>query len=85
MHSGTDSYLDNLEGNAIEAVKVLESERYSEFSWGIMELIRQCKHYQQITESVLGVHCGLDNQKVEAEVQRARENRDWFRHADGDE
>jgi hypothetical protein len=78
----SDGYLDNLEENAIEAVKILESERYTEFSWGIMELVRQCKHYQQISESVLSAHCGMDLEKNEAEVQRARENRDWYRHGD---
>ena len=73
-------YLEDLEKNAIEAVRTLEGERYWDYSWGLMELVRQAKHYQRIAESVLGAHCGLKLDANHEEFERANVNRDWFRY-----
>lgn len=73
-------FLEGLEEDVIEAVRTLESERYYEFSWALMELVRQCKHYQRITESVLGGHAGLELNSNQAEFNRANDQRDWFRY-----
>jgi len=72
-------YLDRLEQDVIAAVRTLESERYYEFTPSLLELLRQCKHYQRITESVLGGHAGMNLQVNEKEFNRAYEERDWFR------
>lgn len=73
-------FLEDLEKDVIEAVRTLESERYYEYSWALMELVRQAKHYQRITESVLGGVAGVDHKSNEAEFNRANNERDWFRH-----
>lgn len=72
-------YLEDLEANAIEAVRTLEGERYWDYSWGLMELVKQAKHYQRIAESLLAGHTGLDLDTNQAEFNRANNERDWFR------
>lgn len=73
-------YLEDLEANAIEAVRTLEGERYWDYSWGLMELVKQAKHYQRIAESLLAGHTGLPLDENQAEFNRANEHRDWFRY-----
>lgn len=75
-------YLEDLESNAIEAVRTLEGERYWDYSWGLMELVRQAKHYQRIAESLLAGHTGLKLDDNQAEFNRANSERDWFRYPD---
>ncbi len=72
-------YLEGLEEDVIEAVRTLESERYYEFTWALMETIHQAKHYQRIAESLLAGHTGLDLTANQTEFNRANNQRDWFR------
>lgn len=73
-------YLENLEDNAYRAIRALESERFYEYSEGLVELVRQCKHYQQLTESLLAAHTGVPRDENEANLKKAREHRTWYRY-----
>jgi hypothetical protein len=73
-------YLEDLERDVIQAVRTLEGERYYEFSWSLMEIIRQAKHYQRIAESLLAGHTGLKLEANQAEFNRAHSECDWFRY-----
>lgn len=73
-------YLEDLEANTIEAVRTLEGERYWDYSWGLMELVRQAKHYQRIAESLLAGHTGLSLDANQGEFNRANNQRDWYRY-----
>jgi hypothetical protein len=72
-------FLDSLEGNVYAAIKTLEGERYYDYSSGLAELVRTCKHYQRIAESVLATHTGLPRELNESEVARSNNERDWYR------
>lgn len=73
-------YLDRLEAEVIDAVCILERERYYENTPPLLEMIRLCKHYQRITEAVLGGHSGMSLESNEREFNRAHEERDWYRY-----
>lgn len=75
-------YLEELEDNVIEAVKILEGERYWDYSHGLMELVRQAKHYQRIAETVLAGHVGRNSEVNREEFERANTDRDWYRYPD---
>ena len=75
-------WLEDLEVNALAAIRILEKERYHEFSFGLYELIRQAKHYQQLTESLLSTHVGIPREVNEDNLKRARDNNDWYRYGD---
>lgn len=74
-----DEYLETLEANLYAAVHTLEGERYYQFSAGMVELVRQAKHYQRIAESLLASQTGLPLELNHAEFNRASSERDWFR------
>lgn len=73
-------YLDELEAEVYAAIKVLEKERYHEYTWALAEIVRQAKHYQCIAESVLSSSAGVPLEQNNAEYERAYSERDWYRH-----
>jgi hypothetical protein len=78
-------YPDMLEKEVMAAARVLLDERYYEHVDCLYEMIRLCKHYQRITESLLNqVHGARTFEECEAETDRARRENDWYR-SKGDE
>lgn len=75
-------WLEDLEVNALAAIRTLEKERYYEFSFGLIELIKQAKHYQQLTESMLSGYVGVPREVNEDNLKRARDTNDWYRYGD---
>lgn len=73
-------WLEDLEANAIAAIRTLEKERYYDFTFGLYELIRQAKHYQQLTESMLSSYTGTSREENEKNLARARNANDWYRY-----
>lgn len=74
-------YLDDLEAEVKAAAAVLQRERYPEYIWCLYEIIQQAKHYQRLTESMLnGMHGARSYEENEAEVNRAYNENDWYRH-----
>lgn len=76
----TAQYLRDLEVDCLLAVRTLEKERYYEFSHPILELIRQAKHYQQLTESMLAGVCGTPLDENNANLERARAENTWYEY-----
>lgn len=74
-------YLRSLEADCLRAAATLNAERYYEFEWPILELIRQAKHYQQLTESMLAGVVGTPLDENNANLERARDNETWYEYA----
>lgn len=72
-------YLDVLENDVYAAVRVLERERYYEYTPALIQLVEQAKHYQRITESLLASQTDLPYDANQREFNRANDHRDWFR------
>lgn len=75
-------YLRDLEADVLLAVRTLNKERYYEFEWPLLELIRQAKHYQQLTESMLSGVVGHPLDENNKRLERARETNDWYTYED---
>ncbi len=74
-------YLEGLEADVIAAAKVLRDERYYEYTGPLMEMIRQCKHYQRLVEfQISGISGSRELGKDRAELDRATETCDWYRY-----
>ena len=73
-------FLRDLETDCLLAVATLNKERYYEFEWPILELIRQAKHYQQLTESMLAGVIGTPLDENNANLERARTNETWYEY-----
>lgn len=75
--------MDELEADVIKAAEVLQKERYYEHIHPLYLLIERCKHYQRLTESLLNsCHGARTFEENEAEISRARDANDWYRHKD---
>lgn len=78
-------FLRDLEVDCLMAVRTLNKERYYEYEWPILELIRQAKHYQQLTESMLSGVVGHPLDENNARLEKARETNDWYRYKEDEE
>lgn len=79
----TARYLKGLEDKCLEAAATLNAERYYEYEFPIVELIREAKHYQQLTESLLDGLVGVPQSETEQNLTVARQNDTWYERPEG--
>lgn len=73
------SYGDQrLEQNVYAAIRALESERFYEFSDGLLELLRKAKNTDRMLGSVLDSTCGVPFEETQERLRKAETLNTWW-------
>ena len=73
-----NSFHEFLESNLMGAIAALHSERYYEFTDGLLRLLDNAKHSDRLLQSLLMGATGTPRERTEARLAQATEDNDWF-------
>lgn len=73
-----DSINAGLEQNVYAAIRALESERFYEFSHGLLMLLEKAKHSDRLLGSVLDSAVGVPFEETQERLKAAEKRDGWW-------